>query len=185
MYDSIIENKKSDLEKNIERFKEEMGKLRTGRANPSLVEGIVVDYYGTKTPLKQLATLNVPEARLITINPWDKNALGSIETAVRASDLGFNPTNDGQIIRINIPALTEERRKDLVKVLNQKSEESRIAIRNVREDAWKEIQDMEKAGTISEDDKFRGKEKLQKIVDEYNKQVEDLRERKEKEIMTV
>lgn len=183
--ESIINDKKSDLEKAIGHFKEEMGKLRTGRANPALVENVMADYYGTKTPLKQLATINVPEPRLITISPWDKNSLAGIEAAIRASDLGLNPASDGQIIRINIPSLTEERRKDLVKVLNQKAEEARIAIRNVREDAWREIQEMEKTGIISEDDKFRGKDKLQKVIDEYNKRIEDLREGKEKEIMTV
>lgn len=185
MYEEVIENKKTGLEKTTGRFGEEMGKIRTGRANPALVENLLVDYYGTKTPLKQIAAINVPEARLIIINPWDKNALSSVETAIRNSDLGLNPASDGQIIRINIPPLTEERRKNLVKVLNQKAEEARIAVRNIREEAWKEIQDLEKGGTISEDDKFRGKEKLQKIIDEHNKQIEDSREKKEKEILTI
>jgi ribosome recycling factor len=183
--DAIINEKRNDLEKIVEYLKEEMGKLRTGRANPALVESMLIDYYGVKTPLKQLATINTPEPRVITINPWDKNSLSSIETAIRSGDLGFNPASDGQVIRINLPALTEERRKDLVKVLNQKAEEARITVRNVREDAWGKIQEMEKAGSISEDDKFRGKEKLQKVIDEYNKKIEDLRIKKEGEILTI
>ncbi len=183
--ENLIDNKKTDLNKALGHLKEELLKLRTGRANPSLVEGILVDYYGTKTPLKQLASINIPEARLIAINPWDKGALINIESSIRSSDLGFNPMNDGQVIRINIPALTEERRKDLVKVLNQKAEEARITIRNIREETWKEIQVREESGTISEDEKFRGKDILQKVVDEYNEKIEKMREAKEKEIMTV
>lgn len=183
--ENLINDKKTDLDKTLEYLKEELSKLRTGRANPSLVESILVDYYGTKTPLKQLASINVPEARLIAINPWDKGALAGIESSIRSSDLGFNPVNDGQVIRINIPALTEERRRDLVKVLNQKAEEARITIRNIREETWKEIQSREESGAISEDEKFRGKDMLQKVVDEYNEKIEKTREVKEKEIMTV
>ncbi len=185
MYTQVIETKKTDLEKAIEHLQIELGKLRTGRATPSLVEDLKVDYYGTKTPLKQIAAINTPEPRTIMIQPWDRGALVSIESAIRESDLGFNPNNDGIVIRINIPMLTEERRKDLVKVLNQKAEESRIAVRMVREDALKEIQDMEKAGDISEDDKFKGKDKLQEIIDQYNKKIEEIRAKKEQDIMTV
>ncbi len=183
--ENVINSKKTELDKTLERFKAEMGKIRTGRTNPALVENVMVDYYGTKTPLKQLATINVPEPRLITVNPWDKGSLTHIESAIRSSDLGLNPGNDGQIIRINIPLLTEERRKELVKVLNQKAEKTKIAIRNIREEILREIQEMEKTGIISEDDKFRGKDKLQKIIDEYNKKAEDLKEGKEKEIITI
>ena len=185
MYTQVLETKKTDLEKAIEHLQIELGKLRTGRATPSLVEDLKVDYYGTKTPLKQIAAINTPEPRTIMIQPWDRGALVSIESAIRESDLGFNPNNDGIVIRINIPMLTEERRKDLVKVLNQKAEESRIAVRMVREDALKEIQDMEKAGDISEDDKFKGKDKLQEIIDQYNKKIEEIRAKKEQDIMTV
>jgi len=185
MFKQIIDNKKIDLEDAIEHLNAEMGKIRTGRANPALVEGLVVDYYGTKTPLKQIASINAPEARLLVIQPWDKGALVYIESALRESDLGFNPNNDGQVIRINIPALTEERRKELVKVLNQRAEDAKISIRNIREEAWKEIQEAEKEGKMSEDDKFSGKDYLQKIVDEYNKKIEDVREKKETEIMTI
>jgi ribosome recycling factor len=183
--EKIIDEKRADLEKIVEHFRDEMGKLRTGRANPSLVENVLVDYYGTKTPLKQLATISVPEPRVIAINPWDKNVLPVVEAAIRSGDLGLNPASDGQVVRINIPALTEERRKDLVKVLNQKAEEARITVRNVREDAWGKIQEMEKSGTISEDDKFRGKDKLQKVIDGYNEKIEELRVKKEEEILTI
>lgn len=185
MYNQIIEKRKNDLEKSIEHLKNELGKIRTGRANPSLVEDLQVDYYGTKTPLKQIASINTPEPRQIVIQPWDRGALVSIESAIRESDLNLNPNNDGVLIRINIPMLTEERRKDMVKVLNQKSEEGRIAIRLIREEIWKEVQEAERKGEISEDDKFKSKDKLQEIVDEYNKKIEEVREKKETEIMTV
>lgn len=185
MYKQIVDGKKNDLEKAVEHLIVEIGQIRTGRANPALVENIMVDYYGTKTPLKQVASINVPESKLLVIQPWDKDSLVNIESAIRDSDLGFNPNNDGQVIRINIPSLTEERRKELVKVLNQRAEEGKISVRNVREEAWKEIQEQEREGKISEDDKFSGKDYLQKIVDEYNKKIEEIREKKEKEIITI
>lgn len=185
MYKQIVDGKKNDLEKAVEHLIVEIGQIRTGRANPALVENIMVDYYGTKTPLKQVASINVPESKLLVIQPWDKDSLVNIESAIRDSDLGFNPNNDGQVIRINIPSLTEERRKELVKVLNQRTEEGKISVRNVREEAWKEIQEQEKEGKISEDDKFSGKDYLQKVIDEYNKKIEEIREKKEKEIITI
>lgn len=185
MYKKIIDDKKTDLELSVEHFIVEIGKIRTGRANPAIIENLLVDYYGAKTPLKQVANINAPEARLLVIQPWDKDSLVSIESAIRDSDLGFNPNNDGQVIRINIPQLTEERRKELVKLLGQKSEEAKISVRNCREEAWKEIQDSEKEGKISEDEKFSGKEYLQKVVDEYNKKIEEIREKKEKDILTI
>jgi len=185
MYKSIVDNKKAEMDGAIEHLNQEMGKIRTGRANSALVENLMVDYYGSKTPLKQVASINIPEARLIVIQPWDKDSLVNIEAALRESDLGFNPNNDGQVIRINIPQLTEERRKELVKALNQRSEDAKIAIRNIREEAWKEIQEAEREGKISEDDKFSGKDYLQKIVDEYNKKIEEIRNKKEEEILTI
>jgi len=185
MYKKIIENKKQDLEKSIEYFKEEMLKIRTGRANSSIVEDLSVDYYGTKTPLKQMANINVPEPRVLIIQPWSVDSLANIEAAIKMSDLNLSPNNDGEVIRINIPPLNEERRTELVKVLNKKAEEARIAIRNIREDTWQEIQDLEKNGEIAEDDKFRGKERLQETIDEYNNKIEELRKKKEEEIMTI
>jgi ribosome recycling factor len=169
----------------LDHFSVEASKIRTGRANPSLVEHISVDYYGTRTPLSQVAAISIPEARQLLISPWDKGTLGLIEAAIRESDLGLNPNNDGAGIRINLPALTEDRRKELVKVLNTKAEEARIAIRATREDIWKAIVEGEKKGEITEDDKFSAKDELQKAVDEYNQKLEVLRKKKEEEILTV
>lgn len=182
---TLIEEKKEDFENALEHFFGEASKLRTGRAQPGLVENLMVDYYGTKTPLKQVANIMIPEARQILIQPWDKGSLALIETAIRESDLGLNPNNDGLGIRITLPALTEERRRDLVKALNSKAEESRITIRTIREGLWKDIQDKERTGEISEDEKFQGKDELQKVVDEYNQKLEVIREKKEKDILTV
>ncbi len=185
MIKELIQEKRSDFENAIEHFSEEAAKIRTGRANPGLVENILVDYYGTKTPLKQIASINIPEARQILIQPWDKGGLVMIEAALRESDLGLNPSNDGQSIRITLPALTEDRRKDFVKTLNNRAEDARITIRTIREEIWKDIQDREKSGDISEDDKFQGKDDLQKVIDEHNAKIETLRQKKEQEILTV
>jgi ribosome recycling factor len=185
MYNEVIDSQRESLENSIEHFKSEAGKVRTGRANPSMVEDLMVDYYGAKTPLKQIASINTPEPRLIVIQPWDRGALTLIESAIRSSDLNMNPNNDGALIRINLPMMTEERRKEMVKLLNQKAEEARIAVRSIREEGWKEIQKIEADGGMSEDDKFKGKEKLQEVTDEYNKKIEELRTKKETEIMTI
>lgn len=180
-----IDARKESFESAIAHFLEECTKIRTGRANPGIVENLMVDYYGTRTALKAIANISIPEPRQIMIQPWDKGALGAIETAIRESDLGLNPGNDGLGIRLVLPQLNEETRKDLVKVLNIRAEEARIGIRNTREEIWKEIVDLEKESSISEDDKFNGKDMLQKTVDEYNKQIEDIRKKKEGEILTV
>lgn len=185
MVKDIIESKKEAFQKALDHFTEESGTLRTGRANPGIVEGLLVEYYNAKTPLKQISSISVPEPRQIVISPWDKGSLTQIEAAIRESDLGLNPANDGSVVRITLPALTEERRRELVKTLNARAEEARISIRNAREEVWKEIQEAEKESLIGEDDKFRGKDDLQKIVDEYNAKLEAVREKKEGEIMTV
>ena len=185
MYNEIINSQKQSLEKAIEHFHGETGKIRTGRAHPSLVEDLLVDYYGVKTPLRQIASINTPEPRTITIQPWDRGALAAVEGAIRSSDLNLNPMNDGILVRISIPMLTEERRREMVKMLNQKAEDARIAVRSVREEILKEIKDAEKAGDISEDDEFKAKEKVQEIVEQYNKKIEELRAKKEVEVMTV
>lgn len=185
MVKELIQAGREKFEQAVEHFSEEAAKIRSGRANPALLEGILVDYYGTRTPIKQIANVTIPEARQILIQPWDKGVMQPIETAIRESDLGLNPGNDGNVIRITLPALTEERRREFVKALNARAEESRISIRATREEIWKDIQDLEKAGDISEDDKFAGKDELQKIVDEYNAKIEELREKKEKDILTV
>ncbi len=185
MVTEIIEKGKPEFEKAVERYREELSKLRTGRSSAALVDNLLVDYYGSKSPLKQMASVTVPEARLIVITPWSRDSLVNIEKAIRESQLDLNPINDGQVIRINISPLNEERRKELVKILNQKTEESRVAVRRIREEILDHIQALEKEGKIGEDDKFYGKDKLQKAVDEYNKRIEEIREKKEDEIMTV
>lgn len=185
MYKELIEAGRGNLEKAVLHFREEISRLRTGRATSALLDGILVDYYGTKTPLKQMAGISVPEARTIVVSPWDKSALASVEKAIRESQLNLNPLNDGQVLRLTIPALTEERRRELVKILNQEGEKARIAVRKIREDIWETIQELEKDGKMSEDDKFAGKEALQKTVDEYNGRIEETRKKKEEEIMTV
>ena len=185
MIKELISQKTASFENAVEHFALEAAKIRTGRANPGLVENLLVDYYGVKTPLKQIASVNIPEARQILIQSWDKGSLVFIEAAIRESDLGVNPSNDGQNIRITLPSLTEERRRDFVKTLNHRAEEARIAVRTIREEIWKDIQELEQSGTISEDDKFHGKDELQKTVDGYNQKLEAIREKKEKEILTV
>lgn len=185
MIHELIDDKRESFESTVDHFAHEASKIRTGRAHPGLVENLSVDYYGTRTPLRQIAAISIPEARQILISPWDKGSLVLIEAAIRESDLGLNPGNDGVALRIILPALTEETRKNLVKSLNSRVEEARIAVRNIREELWKDIQDREKAGDISEDDKFVGKEELQKVVDEYNQKLETLRKKKEEEILTV
>jgi ribosome recycling factor len=181
----LISNKEAEFEKAVEHLKGELMTLRTGRASAGLVENLMVDYYGGKSPLLQLAQIGVPEPRVITIQPYDKNALPAIEKAVQSSNLGINPANEGNLIRLNIPPMTEERRKDLAKTVSAMSEKARVAIRNIREDIVKEIQAMEKNNKISEDDKIRSKEELQELVNEFNKKIKEISEAKEKEIMTV
>lgn len=185
MYQEAINSQKPEFEKALERFKEELNQLRTGRASAALVENLSVDYYGAKSPLKQVASISTPEPRTIVISPWDKGSLVNIEAAIRESQLNLNPMNDGQVIRINIPALTEDRRKEMVKVLSQKTEDAKINVRRIREEIWNEIQQLEKDGKIGEDEKFIGKDQLQIVIDEYNAKIEEIRKKKEGEIMTV
>ncbi len=185
MYKDLINQKKDRFEKTLEFFQEELGKLRTGRASTSLVEDLLVDYYGAKSPMKQVASITIPEPRTIAISPWDKDSLVNIEKAIRDAQLNLNPMNDGQMVRINIPSLNEERRKELVKILNQKAEEARVSVRKVREEIWDDIQKAEKEGKMGEDDKFAGKDALQEVVDEYNEKIEEIRKKKEEEMMTV
>ena len=171
--------------KAVEALKRELATVRTGRANPALVEHLSVDYYGTPTPLQQLASVGVPEARLLTIQPWDKGSLGAIEKAIQKSDLGLNPSNDGSIIRLAIPQLTEERRKELVKVVHKKVEEGRVAIRNVRRDAHEMLRELHKEKTISEDQEHNAQEELQKITDRFVAQAGDVGNEKEEELLEV
>jgi ribosome recycling factor len=174
-----------DLKKNFDFFKSEISTLSIGRATPHLVEDISVDYYGTPTPLKQLATIGIPDPRTITIQPFDKSKLKDIEKAINLAQLGLNPNNNGELIRIAVPQPTEERRKELVKLLSKLLENARIGVRNAREDAMKEIKNSEKAGEISEDDRFSQQELVEKAVKEANAKLEEEADKKEKEIMTV
>lgn len=173
------------LEKIIERFKRELGTLRTGRATPALVEDMDVLYYGAHTPLKALASISSPDARQIVIQPWDKNAIQPIEKAIQSSSLGVNPIAEKDSIRVAIPALTEERRKELAKLLGRIMEDARIQVRKHREDALREVDKSAKQKEISEDQKFREKNEIQKTVDETNKKIDEMGKVKEREIMTI
>jgi ribosome recycling factor len=163
----------------------ELAAIRTGRASPALLDRIRVDYYGTPTPVPQLAAVSTPEPRLLVIQPWDKNVLGPIEKAILKSDLGLTPTNDGKLIRLAIPTLTEERRKDLVKMIRRRLEESRVAIRNCRRDAVDELKKVEREKKISEDESRRGQERVQKETDRLIADVDRLGQRKEQEVLEV
>jgi ribosome recycling factor len=169
----------------VHSLEEDLAGIRTGRASPALVERLMVEYYGVPTPLLQLATIAAPEPQLLTIRPFDPSALNTIEKAIRASDLGLNPTNDGKLIRLVIPALTEERRQELVKIVHKRVEEAKVAVRNVRRDTLEDMRDFEKEKLISEDEFYRGKEELEKLTNRYIEQVEQVGARKEQDILEV
>lgn len=173
------------MKKTVASLKDDFAAIRTGRASASLFDKIRVDYYGEKSPLAQVANISVPEARLIVIQPWDRALIGEIEKAIRSSELSLNPSNDGKVIRIAIPPLTEERRKDLVKQAKAQTEQSRVAIRNIRRDGNDELKKALKEGTLTEDDESRFSEELQKLTDNYIKEINRVLEEKEKEIMEV
>jgi ribosome recycling factor len=183
MQEDVIKELKSRMDKTLDSLKKELNKVRTGRASVSLLDSVRVEYYGTLTPLNQLATISTPESRLITIQPWDTKAIGDIEKAILRSDLGLPPVNDGKIIRINIPMLTEERRKELVKVVSRMVEDSKVALRNHRRDINEKLKDLKKNKTISEDDFFRLQEEVQKVTDEWIKKSDGIKAAKEKEIL--
>ena len=185
MHEEIKSRLRKRMGRSIESLLEEFKKVRSGRANSALVEDLIVEYYGNRLPLKQLASISVPEPRLIVVQPWDKGSLSDIEKAFHKSDLMLNPNNDGKVVRIAIPPLTEERRKELVKVAKGKSEDTRVAIRNIRRDGNDEVKQAEKDGHVSEDDSKRALEDIQKITDEYIEKVNKLLEAKEAEIMEV
>lgn len=183
--EKIMENIKTELEKALEFLKQELSKLRIGRATPALVEDIKVNCYGTSMPLKQVATINAPESDLIVISPWDKGVIVAIEKAIETSSLGINPIVDGEIIRLKMPSLTEERRKEFTKLLHEKIEESRVAIRNIREKSREEIKGKLENREIDEDEKFEKFEEIDELVKKYNDKIEEVKESKEKELMTV
>ena len=173
------------MDKTIEALKYEFSTIRAGRANAQMLDKIRVDYYGTPTPINQVGSISVPEPRTLMINPWDKSAMKDIETAIRNSDLGLNPTNDGEVIRLNVPALTEERRKELCKQAKKASEEFKVRLRNERRDANDKLKKLEKEGEITEDDLKKAQDNVQKMTDKYTKEVDVLLEVKEKDIMAV
>ncbi|UCD83758.1 MAG: ribosome recycling factor [Deltaproteobacteria bacterium] len=185
MIEDVLKEMKDNMNKAIEALHTSLGKIRTGRASLSLLEGIRVNYYGTVVPLNQAATLSVPESKLIVIQPWEPKSLVEIEKAILKADLGLTPINDGKIIRIAIPPLTEERRKELVKVVKKIAEETRVSLRNSRRDANEMLKELEKEKEISEDDFHTNQNKVQKITDEYIEKVSEILSRKEKEIMEV
>lgn len=185
MLDKIYKEEEKKMEATINALHREFGSIRTGVASLSLLDPIRVDYYGNTTPLNQVASLSIPESRLITIQPWDKSLMGPIEKAIRSSDLGINPTNDGKLIRLSIPPLTEERRKQLVKVVRRYAEEARISIRNSRRLAIDTVKKAEKEKNLSEDESRKGQAHIQKITDEYIEKIGQITEQKEREVMEI
>jgi ribosome recycling factor len=185
MLKDIYKEAESRMKGAVQALEDDLSGIRTGRASPALVEKLPVEYYGTQTPLMQLASINVPEPRSLMIRPFDASSLKAIERAIRTSDLGLNPNNDGKAIRLNLPPLTEERRRDLVKLVHNRVEEARVAVRNVRRDSIKDLREFEQEKLISEDDREKGENELQKITDRFIAEVNAVGERKEKEILEV
>ncbi|MFC1488987.1 ribosome recycling factor [Thermodesulfobacteriota bacterium] len=183
MIESIFQETRENMDKSLTALKNELKRIRTGRASLSILDAIRVDYYGTLTPLNQMASLSIPESRMIIVQPWDVSVLKDVERAILKSDLGITPNNDGKIIRISIPPLTEERRKELVKVVHKISQDHKVSVRNVRRDSNELLKSLKKEGEISEDDAFRAQDQVQKITDEYIELVDDEYKEKEKEIL--
>lgn len=183
MIEEILQDTKSSMTKTVAALKNELMRIRTGRASLNLFDNLIVDYYGTLTPINQMATLSIPESRLVNIKPWDVSMIKEIEKAILKSDLGLTASNDGKIIRIPIPPLTEERRKSLVKVVHKICEEHKVAVRNIRRDSNEMLKSLKKDGDISEDDSFKGQEKVQKVTDEHTIIIDEIYKEKEKEIL--
>ena len=183
--EEVFKTAKEKMEKSVENLKTEFSRIRAGRANPAVLDKLRVDYYGVPTPINQMAAVAVSEARILTIQPWDVSTLHAIEKAILASDIGINPQNDGRIIRLNFPPITEDRRKEIVKEIKVMAEGTKVTIRSVRRDCIEKIKKMEKASEITEDDLADGEEELQKITDEHIKAVDSVAEKKEKEIMEI
>lgn len=185
MIDDLLKETEARMNKTVEVLQGDLATIRTGRASPALIEKLRVDYYGTPTPLNQLAAISVPEPRLMVIRPYDPTSLSEIERAILKSDLGLTPVNDGKLIRLPIPSLTEERRQELVRVVGRRVEEARVAIRNCRRDALRDLKEMEKEKLISEDEHYRGREDMQKLTDKYVEEVDEVGRAKEEEIKEV
>jgi ribosome recycling factor len=185
MIDAILSDAKTHMDKAVAALRTDLQTIRTGRASPALIERLHVEYYGVSTPLSQVASITVPEARMLVVQPWDKTALGAIEKAILKSDLGLNPTNDGKLVRVVIPYLSEERRRELIKLVRRKVEDGHVAVRNCRRDSLESLEKAEKAKEISEDDLKRAKERLQKITDSFIEKVDETGQIKEQEILEV
>ena len=185
MIDDLLQDAREHMEKSVEATRQKFQSVRAGRASPSLLDRINVDYYGAMTPLRQMSTINAPEPRLITVQPYDKTSLKAIERAIMESDIGLTPNNDGQIIRLQIPELTEERRKQLVKVVRSLTEEGKVALRNIRRDVMHDLRELRDAGEAGSDDEHRAEEALQKLTDEKTKELDALLKGKEEEILEV
>lgn len=185
MVKEILRQTEDKMQKTVEAFRRELASVKAGRATPALLDRITVEYYGQQMPINQIAGVTAPEPRLLVIQPWDKGALRAIEKAIMASDLGINPTNDGNVIRLAIPQLTEERRKELVKTVHRMAEEQRVVIRNHRRDANDQVKKAEKDKSISEDEAKRGQDEVQKLTDKYIKEIDQILANKEKEMMEV
>jgi ribosome recycling factor len=185
MIDDLLKDAREHMDKSVDATRSKFGSVRTGRATTALLDRINVEYYGTQTPLKQLATVSAPEARLLTVQPYDKSSIKGIERAILESDIGLTPNNDGQLIRLQIPELTEERRKQLVKVVRNLAEEGRVAIRNIRRDVMHDLRELRDAGEAGSDDEHRAEEALQKLTDEKVKELDALLKGKEEEILEV
>jgi ribosome recycling factor len=183
--DELIQDATRRMDKSVEAAQHEFNTLRTGRASAALLDRVQVDYYGTKTPLKQLATINVPEPRMLTVQPFDPNSIPQIERSLQESDLGLTPSNDGKLIRLPIPQLTEERRKELVKVARQMAEDGRVAVRNVRRDVMHHLKELVDKGEAGKDEEHRAEESVQKLTDQHTQKIDDLLKRKEEEILEV
>jgi ribosome recycling factor len=186
MVNDVLKDLQGSFDKAIEAYRRDLGKVRTGRANVAMLDGIKVEYYGTPTPLNQVATLNVPDPRLITIKPWEKSLIPGIEKAIKAqSELGLNPVSDGDQVRLPIPPLTQERRRDLVKAIKKLAEEAKVALRTARREANETLKEFTSSGDIAEDDERQGLKKVQDLTDKFTAQVDDILAKKEKEIMEV
>jgi ribosome recycling factor len=185
MTDDVLKDAEMHMQKAIEALRRELVTIRTGRATPALIERVTVNYYGTDTPINQVATVTAPEARLLQISPWEKNMIGPIEKAIRVADLGFNPTNDGKVIRIAVPPLTEQRRKEFVKLIKHHVEECRVSLRNIRRNAMHDVDELKSEKLIAEDEHKRAGEKIQALVDRYIREAEHVGEAKEAEVMEV
>jgi ribosome recycling factor len=185
MIKDLLKETDSRMRKTIEALEVDLRSLRTGRASPALLDKVTVDYYGVATPLKQLAVISAPEPQMLLVRPYDPSSIAEIDRAILSADLGLNPNNDGRVIRIPIPRLTEERRKELVKVVNRRVEESKVALRNIRRDTLNDIREFEDEKLISEDESLRAQDRLQELTDDYTEKVEEIGDRKEKEIMEI